>query len=449
MNKYPDDFTFIVNGKKYQTNRFIAGLLSPKISQLHFTDESINEYNINTQNPGDFDDILSFVNFEPKLLSKNDILFISEIFRQLGNDEYFKIYSNYQETLTIDNVLSRLEDKLLFSRSTFHPSLNLFDCSFLDEEISFISKHFCDIIQDEQRKPKYNFQTGEKINNNERHFHDLDIEILEIILQNPNLKLYNEDFLFDFIFSLFEKSIDNSKCLKLFENVKFEYLSANSIEKFISIFDFEDITKPIWSSICQRLLLTPSTDKNENDNNNRYTSKIIQIPYKNTINEGLFHYLREKYSNDPYDYGIVEITASSVVSDSQEYQPKNSINLFDDNNNIFESKDLPNQWICYKFNNFHFKLLKYQIRTWDFEVNFHHLRNWVIETSNDGNKWNEIDQQKNCKSLNSNKNSCIFHVKSSSSDFVQFIRLRQIGHNWYDKDYLIFNSIEFYGELME
>ncbi|OHT09486.1 hypothetical protein TRFO_04575 [Tritrichomonas foetus] len=208
--------------------------------------------------------------------SKNESLFLSEIFIQLGNDDYFNIYPEYQENLTIDNVLSRLENKLLFYRSSFPTlSLNSFNFSHLEDEISFISENFYLMIrQDEERKMNY-----------EQCLKDLECEILERIFQHHNLKLFDEDSLFNFIFAVNEKSKDKYKSFILYENVKFEYLSSSSIEKFISIFDVSYLTTQIWSSLCQRLML--SIPANEIANNNRYTLKVIEIPYKNTLNEGL------------------------------------------------------------------------------------------------------------------------------------------------------------------
>ena len=49
-DKYEPDFTFVVNGKIYSTPRFVADILSPKIRKLHYVDESINEFRINTDN---------------------------------------------------------------------------------------------------------------------------------------------------------------------------------------------------------------------------------------------------------------------------------------------------------------------------------------------------------------------------------------------------------------
>ena len=51
FQKYTKDFTFNVNGKKYQTTRLFADILSPFVRQLHFVDDSIDEFYIKARIP--------------------------------------------------------------------------------------------------------------------------------------------------------------------------------------------------------------------------------------------------------------------------------------------------------------------------------------------------------------------------------------------------------------
>ena len=50
FNLYEKDFTFHFNGKTYKTNRFNADLLSPYIRQLHYSDNTINEFYLKLDN---------------------------------------------------------------------------------------------------------------------------------------------------------------------------------------------------------------------------------------------------------------------------------------------------------------------------------------------------------------------------------------------------------------
>ena len=72
IDKYDQDFTFVVDGKKYSTPRFVADLLSPKIRKLHFTDASINEFVITTDSQSSqedhFSDFLNLIQHENKII---------------------------------------------------------------------------------------------------------------------------------------------------------------------------------------------------------------------------------------------------------------------------------------------------------------------------------------------------------------------------------------------
>ena len=107
LEKYSKDFTFIVNGKKYQTNRFIADILSPKIRQYHSIDELINTFYINISNPKiqiDFSQFLSLISFDTKYLNDEEVEYFIEIFSILGNyDEIQKLIPKYQEEITLNN----------------------------------------------------------------------------------------------------------------------------------------------------------------------------------------------------------------------------------------------------------------------------------------------------------------------------------------------------------
>jgi hypothetical protein len=75
------------------------------------------------------------------------------------------------------------------------------------------------------------------------------------------------------------------------------------------------------------------------------------------------------------------------------------------------------------------------------------LRFWTLEGSRDGSEWIELDRRKNNTDLNSQGATATFPV--SRSDEVQMIRLRQIGKNSSNSDYLTVSAIEVFGVLVE
>jgi hypothetical protein len=79
-----------------------------------------------------------------------------------------------------------------------------------------------------------------------------------------------------------------------------------------------------------------------------------------------------------------------------------------------------------------------------------HLREWVIEGSNDGSTW-EILDRRNTEELNGYSIVKTFGCSSAkSSDFFRFVRLKQTGKNcrsgWEDH-ILVLTNIEFFGTL--
>ncbi|KAK8883244.1 hypothetical protein M9Y10_045895 [Tritrichomonas musculus] len=72
--------------------------------------------------------------------------------------------------------------------------------------------------------------------------------IIENIISNGNLKLQDEDMLLNFLIDLYEKDVTYGPL--------FEYVSEESLQKFIDVFDIEFMTNGIWKSICERILPT-------------------------------------------------------------------------------------------------------------------------------------------------------------------------------------------------
>ena len=92
------------------------------------------------------------------------------------------------------------------------------------------------------------------------------------------------------------------------------------------------------------------------------------------------------------------------------------------------------------------------MKTYNSNQNGVHLRNFVIEVSNNGKDWKEIDRQSNCSQLNKNKAEVIFSIKQKTDDFYRFVRLRQTGNSWYCGSgcyYFYLYYIEFFGKIRE
>jgi hypothetical protein len=78
-------------------------------------------------------------------------------------------------------------------------------------------------------------------------------------------------------------------------------------------------------------------------------------------------------------------------------------------------------------------------------VNGKHLRSWVIEVSQDGSNWNEIDRQENHDGLKGPNQSYVFEVRSIVE--TRFIRIRMIDSNWQGNQHLYFRVFEVFGGI--
>lgn len=171
---------------------------------------------------------------------------------------------------------------------------------------------------------------------------------------------------------------------------------------------------------------------------------IIEIKYeKGKEFNGINNYLNQLVGGNCYDKGAINITANSCLNDP--FHPKNLINY--DEDDYFHSKDdILNIEICFDFKDKSVKLTNYTIKSYNCGPNCHHLRNWIIEVSNDRNHWETADERNDDSRLNDRCVVVTFPTKKLSG-FYRFVRLRQTGLNWDNYKYVIFNALEFYGKL--
>lgn len=98
FDKYEKNFTFIVGEKPYQTSRFVADLISPRVRKLHYTDPSLDEFlidmstidNHNKSEKDYFDEFLSLCSFKTITVDQTRQKYFLHYFHKLGYiEEYF------------------------------------------------------------------------------------------------------------------------------------------------------------------------------------------------------------------------------------------------------------------------------------------------------------------------------------------------------------------------
>lgn len=109
FQNYEKDFTFIVNSKRFNTSSFVADILSPTISKIHFNDPTMKEFSINTDIQGDFNHILNLLNFDSQEISEEEIPFIIEMIEFLGIEKVDLNIESDNEELTVDNIFQHIK----------------------------------------------------------------------------------------------------------------------------------------------------------------------------------------------------------------------------------------------------------------------------------------------------------------------------------------------------
>ena len=427
LDKYEKDFIFNVNGKQYKTPRFVADILSPLINEYHYNDESINEFTINIkqdENSTDyFKDFLELHNFELNNIDEARRKQYCEYFLELGNiDEYLRLQPEMTKDLTINNIFDRLT-KISQIINKYQILMN----DQLKALIKFASSHFYELDKEKMKK--------------------LDFFIIKEIIENEEFKIDEEDTLLRFIIEKYEE--DTQYC-ELFEDVIFNNVSEKTVEEFINVFSIEHLNLNLWKSICERFVGSKKNDKIKHKERYICRENIIEMKHKEGDEfNGIMKYLTKMTGGNIHDNGTIEISSNSIVDNNNSYHPKNLVDF--ENTNYYHSKNEQDVNICFDFKDKSIQMTNYSIKSYDRGQTGGHLRNWVVEVSNDKEHWEIVDQHDNDSILRSANAIKTFNTKQTES-FYQFIRLRQTGTSWHNNDnnyYLYFPFFEIYGKLKQ
>lgn len=163
--------------------------------------------------------------------------------------------------------------------------------------------------------------------------------------------------------------------------------------------------------------------------------------------EGIMQYLTRKTGKNIHFNKTIEITSNSVYWTNY---PKNLVDY--QNDNYYQSLDAGGAIVCFDFKQRKIQLESYSIQSLDRSENGIHLKNWMIEVSNDQKKWIEIDKRQNDSKLNGPSFKSVFKINKQQNDFYRYVRIRQIGPSWYNcsnHNYIGIRYIEFFGKMKE
>lgn len=305
---------------------------------------------------------------------------------------------------------------------------DMIDFKLFQNEIDYISTNFCDIDKSKILK--------------------LDKNLIELIIHNEKLQLKDEDSLLQFLIDIYAKDHQQSY---LFEYVEFLNVSQEGFLAFFNIFDVCDINLKIWNSLFERIFQSKNQDDDQycKLRSKRYKKNLLihSFPYfeGNEFN-GIIKYLTNKTGGNIHDNGTINVSSNSIYGSKS--HPKNLLNFNDSTS--YHSNDQSNVWICFDFKNMEVEIDHYTIESYYCPANYGgHIKNWVIEISNDGESWTQIDNRSNCSDLNGNRKIATFDVIPNG--YSRYVRFYHTGTCWDDYKTnnctIFFLSIEFYGNL--
>ncbi|KAK8887461.1 hypothetical protein M9Y10_038506 [Tritrichomonas musculus] len=411
---YEKDFSFVVNGEEFKTSRLISDLLSPVICQIHSNDPTISTFAINTSQKGDFSCFLNLFNFQDYPIPSNEVPFILEVIEILGNDSIECEDPSRQTEITVDNVLSFIQQ---------HEKFGHFYSKRLSTEIDFLSSHLFEMIESQ-----------------EEEIGKLSIDTLMRILNNDQIQLNSEDQLLNFVNNLYKS---DSKYSILYETVLFENISSESIKEFTAIYDSDDMDRGTWLRLSKRLECEIQNKNSEEKHRYREKPKSGKMFSKgqNEFN-GILNYLRAQSKGQIENE--VKITSSTA---SNGYGGQNVI-FYEDKDKYFYTSNEANSWLCFDFRERRVIPTDYTVRSCPWDPNNDHPKSWVIECRNENSSWKTVDEQKDCPHLNGKSFVHTFKINGQMSEGFQYIRMRATGPNWENDKDLDLESFEIYGRLI-
>jgi hypothetical protein len=171
--------------------------------------------------------------------------------------------------------------------------------------------------------------------------------------------------------------------------------------------------------------------------------RSVECPMKDPrLLNGIIAYLTKKHTKmfskvDLVEKGVISVTSKSVFSDNPWNQVKNVLDLASDL--FFQSKDEPNQWVCWDFRDARVQITNFTIRSsW--------LKSWIVEASLDGTTWARIDKQ-TCSREFESWNTASFAALGAVE--CRYVRITQTAVNWNDENFLCLKAFEIFGTILE
>jgi len=232
----------------------------------------------------------------------------------------------------------------------------------------------------------------------------------------------------------------NPRYFDLFEFVSFEKLTVQTMSRFIhltqSLGQTISLSSGVWQSLCHRLLQGPAEPARERMRVSALPLRVIEFDASRPL-LGIVTFLSQSSGLK----GAVTVSASTHFSTRV---PENIVKF--DESLYFYSENEPNQWIGYEFLAHLVTPNMYTLQTRQYGGRCH-VQSWVIEGSQDGLEWTEMDRQSDVAEMD--EQAFVKSFATARPMPCKFVRLRQTGPNSNGRNELSLARFELFGELHE
>ncbi|OHT07115.1 hypothetical protein TRFO_05349 [Tritrichomonas foetus] len=402
-----NNFTFIFGSNTVKCGTFSADYISPFVSKMRQADPTIDTFFASKE--GKLADIFQSLITNLKLtITEKNIKNVFHLAKYLGNTELLsQINIMVDCKITIENGISILKEQEILNHSK------------LNDTIKFVASHFCDFDRDSLLS--------------------LGIDMLSLILSSPSLRLVNEDQLYVFVSKAIEK---NQIFSSLLEYVHFEFLNDENCDDYLMNVSLDNINKVMWQGIVKKFM-NPNDIPYSNNNSRFIKQEFIEIPpsYTNDF-DGIFNYLNKKCNDNCLFRGLVKVTSSTRGKGSIE----NIVSK--DHTNFWTSANKEDNYIAFNFAPLKVSINAYSLLTFDYGPNDFHMKSWILEGSNNNDKWTKIDLVVNDEYLNGPRKFHTYVVSKESIPFT-YIRLKLYGPNHFGSYFMAIKGFELFGKIYQ
>ena len=401
---WSDSFVeFVFDNKACRVSSVLAEFLSPKVARLRRCDISFDVYRFKESEMFNvFESLVSSLHSGDALrVEKSNFPVLVRLSQEFENAELLSSLLGMIETETLS-----LEEEIPFLR--FGIELGTAFSDRFRNVRDFVASHF--------------YKLKKQLLDN------IDLETAKLLLSSPSLQIEDEDSLYNFVRSRAEVDL---RFASLFEFVCFDYLSVDCIENFSSFANdylLENINSSIWSGICRRLVLKAEPKQKKNL---RQQARNVDCKFNSSKKlDGIIAYLTRECGGNVHSKGIVYVMGSGWD------QPR-AVELEEPEPCYHASGK--NAWICYDFGGMHVLPERYVLRS-SSKDNELCPESWVIEVSNDGYSWLEIDRREQEPFLRYGEVKD--WICTSPNESFRFFRLRVPENNAFE-----ISAMEIFGTL--